>query len=566
MILMKKKRILILMSILCFSVFANAQQESKLKMWYHADPLTDTLNGISLKQAYDIVKGKRPEPIIVAVIDSGIDTTQEDLKNVLWTNPGEIPGNGIDDDKNGYVDDVHGWNFLGNKNGTNLVKGGSEKARVYYKFKDAFDGKDVDTTTLSAIEKWHYHEWLGTKAEMAFDPQEQMEVTMLENIMKVLSKNDSIIKSDLQKDIYTTSDLENYNPTTEEARKAKNVYLTFFQQMGFESNSTNKDILDDLTDYINGKKENILEKTTAPPDYRALSIKDNYNDFNDRFYGNLDIMGPDPRHGTHCSGIIGAERNNGIGINGIANNVKIMTIRAVPDGDEYDKDIALSIIYAVNNGAKVINMSFGKGFSPEKYWVDSAVRYAASKDVLLVHAAGNDNENVDSFPNFPSPEMLFSNEKVNDFLTIGANGDARISTGNAIAPFSNYGAKTVDLFAPGVNIYSTLPGGNKYGNLSGTSMAAPVVSGIAALIRSYYPYLSAKQVIYALEQSVIPGTALTGKITIPGTDKEVNMFDLCVTGGEVNALNALKVADKLKPDNLNNPKDVGQKIKVKSKN
>ena len=191
--------------------------------------------------------------------------------------------------------------------------------------------------------------------------------------------------------------------------------------------------------------------------------------------------------------------------------------------------------------------------------MDSAVRYAQSKDVLLVHAAGNENENVDSIPNFPSPDLLFNNQKVSNYITIGANGDPAIGSGNTIAEFSNYGAKSVDLFAPGVNIYSTLPGGNKYGNLSGTSMAAPVVSGIAALIRSYYPHLSARQVIYALEKSVIPGTAMEGKITIPGTDKEVNMLDLCVTGGEVNALNALKIAAKLKPENLNNPKDTGQR-------
>ncbi len=559
MISMKQKRILFLMTFVCFALFANAQKEAKLKMWYQADPITDSLNGISLNQAYHFLNGKRPEPIIVAVIDSGIDTTQEDLKNMLWTNPKEIPGNGIDDDKNGYIDDVHGWNFLGNKNGTNLAKGGSEKARVYYEFKNDFDGKNLDTSTLSAIDKWHYKQWLFAANQMAVDPQEQMEITMLENVIRIIGKNDSILKTDLQKTEYTTEDLENYTPTTDEAKKAKNIYLNFFQQMGFDKSSTNKAIIDDLTDYTNGKKDGLEEKLNAPPDYRALYIKDNYQDFNDRFYGNPDIMGPDPKHGTHCSGIIGAQRDNGIGIDGIANNVKIMMIRAVPDGDEYDKDVALAIIYAVNNGAKVINMSFGKKISPEKYWVDSAVRYAQSKDVLLVHAAGNDNEDVDSIPNFPSPDLLFSNQKVSNYLTIGANGDPAVGSGNTIAEFSNYGAKSVDLFAPGVNIYSTLPGGNKYGNLSGTSMAAPVVSGIAALIRSYYPHLSARQVIYALEKSVIPGIVMDGKITVPGTDKEVNMLDLCVTGGEVNALNALKIAAKLKPENLNNPKDTGQR-------
>lgn len=541
--------------------FANAQQDTKIKMWYQADPVQDTLNGISLKQAYDFLKDKKPVPTIVAVLDSGVDTTQEDLKNMLWTNPKEIPGNGIDDDKNGYIDDVHGWNFLGNKNGTNLIKAGGENARVYYRFKNQFEGKNIDTSTLSSLDKWHYIQWKQAEREMAIGPQEQMEVTMLENVIAVLQKSDAILRIDMQKEEFNIDDLENYSATTDEAKKAKNVYLTVFKQMGFDAGSTNVSLMNDLSEYTKGKKEGLEAKLAPPPDYRALSIKDNYSDFSDRFYGNNDIMGSDPRHGTHCSGIIAAQRNNGVGIDGIAGipDVKIMMVRTVPDGDEYDKDVALAIIYAVNNGAKVISMSFGKKLSPEKPWVDSAIRYAESKDVLLVHAAGNDNEDVDTVPNFPSPEMLADKYKVNNFITVGASGDPRIADGNTIASFSNYGARSVDVFAPGVNIYSTLPGGNKYGNISGTSMAAPVVSGIATLIRAYYPFLSAKQVIYALEKSVVPGTALLGSITIPGTDVKTNMLDLAVSGGEVNALNALKIASTLKPDNLNNPKDTGQK-------
>ncbi|MBS1729808.1 MAG: S8 family serine peptidase [Bacteroidetes bacterium] len=563
MISTNKLKPIFLCSILWVATFAQAQETNKLKMWYQADRMEDTLNGISLKQAYEFLKNKQPASVIVAVLDSGIDTTQEDLKNMLWTNHYEIPGNGIDDDKNGYVDDIHGWNFLGNKNGTNLVTGGGENARVYYRFKNLFEGKNIDTNSLSTMDKWHYTEWKESEKEMAIDPKEQIEVTMLDNVITVLKKNDTILRSDMQKEEFNIDDLENFIPATDEAKKAKNVYLTVFKQMGFDPESTNISLMSDLEEYTKSKQDALNAKLAPPPDYRALTIKDDYNNFNDRFYGNNDIMGPDPRHGTHCSGIIAAQRGNGLGIDGIAGipEVKIMVVRTVPDGDEYDKDVALAIIYAVNNGAKVISMSFGKKFSPEKPWVDSAVRYAESRDVLLVHAAGNDNEDVDSVPNFPSPIMLSDHLKVSNFITVGACGDPRIADGNTIADFSNYGAKSVDVFAPGVNIYSTLPGGNKYGNLSGTSMAAPVVSGIAALIRAYYPYLSAKQVIYALEKSVVPGTALEGMITIPGTDKEVNMLDLSVSGGEVNAYNALKIASTLKPENLNNPKFTGQKGK-----
>lgn len=557
----KRVKTSMLCIVLFIATFANAQQDNKLKMWYQGDLVQDTLNGISLKQAYDFLKDKKPVSVIVAVLDSGIDTTQEDLKNMLWTNPKEIPGNGIDDDKNGYIDDVHGWNFLGNKNGTNLITGGGENARVYYRFKSLYEGKNLDTSSMSVLDKWHYVQWKKAENEMAVGPQEQMEVTMLENVIAVLKKNDAILRSDMQKEAFNIDDLEKYTPATDDAKKAKMVYLTVFKQMGFDPGSTDVSLLSDLEEYIKGKSEGLAAKLAPPPDYRALTIKDNYNDFNDRFYGNTDIMGPDPRHGTHCSGIIAAQRNNGIGIDGIAGipEVKIMMVRTVPGGDEYDKDVALAIIYAVNNGAKVISMSFGKKFSPDKPWVDSAVKYAESKDVLLVHAAGNDNEDVDSVSNFPSPEMLADKSKVNNFITVGASGDPRIGDGNTIADFSNYGAQNVDVFAPGVNIYSTLPGGNKYGEMSGTSFSAPVVCGIAALIRSYYPYLSAKQVIYALEKSVVPGTALLGKITVPGSDEAVNMLNLAVSGGEVNAYNALKIAATLKPDNLNNPKDTGQK-------
>jgi subtilisin family serine protease len=263
-------------------------------------------------------------------------------------------------------------------------------------------------------------------------------------------------------------------------------------------------------------------------------------------------MAGTPSHGTHCSGIIGAVRNNGVGMNGIADNVKIMMIRAVPDGDEHDKDIANAIRYAVDNGAQVISMSFGKSFSPQKMWVDDAVKYAASKDVLLVHAAGNDAKNIDSAYNFPNPVFIDGSGRATNFITVGASGDA--TNGGFTASFSNYGKNEVDVFAPGVNIYSTLPGGNKYGNFSGTSMAAPVVAGIAALIREYFPDLTAEQVKYAIENSVTP---ITEKVIVPGTGKGgvdeqlVNLSDISKTGGEVNAYNAVKLASTLKGEKNN---------------
>jgi cell wall-associated protease len=263
---------------------------------------------------------------------------------------------------------------------------------------------------------------------------------------------------------------------------------------------------------------------------------------NDRDYGNSDVMAGTPFHGTHCSGIIGAVSQNGIGINGIANNVRIMMVRAVPDGDEHDKDIANAIRYAVDNGAQVISMSFGKDFSPQKQWVDDAVRYAESKNVLLVHAAGNDAKDIDSTDNFPNPTYIDGKGRATNWITVGASGDPK--NGGITASFSNYGKKEVDVFAPGVQIYSTIPGpgGNNYGNASGTSMATPVVAGTAAFLLEYFPNLTAQQLKYVIEKSAQdPGT-----VKIPGSDNSVDMKELSTSGGIINAYEAAKLAYSLK--------------------
>ena len=521
--------------------------QTDIKNWYQLDPQKDSFYGISLQKTYDFLKGKTYKPVIVAVIDSGLDTTHEDLKKVMWLNTKEIPGNGIDDDGNGYIDDIHGWNFLGNKDGTNLKKENSESSRVYYRFKEKFDGKEIDTALLTEDEKWQYAEWVKASAQMGISPDEKMQVQMLDIICKSLKKNDQVIRTEMNKDEYTPEELEKFEPESQKGKQAKMGYITCLKMLSLEEDQTNKSLITDLEEYVQGKKQSIESKTTRPPDYRAEIIKDNYFDINDRFYGNNDIMGPEPMHGTHVSGIIAADRTNDMGVNGIADHVQIMMLRAVPDGDEYDKDIALAIKYAVDNGAKVINMSFGKSFSPEKKWVDEAVKYADSKDVLIVHASGNESHNVDSVDNFPNADLLTLNTKAQNFISVGASGDANVASGKIVADFSNYGKASVDVFAPGVKIYSTLPGGNQYGFLSGTSMSSPVVTGIAALIRSYYPLLSAKQVKYAIENSAENLTGNTA-VNVPGTERTVLINELCKTGGFVNADAAIELAATLKPE------------------
>jgi len=481
--------------------------------------------------------------VVVAVIDSGIDTTHEDLKPVLWTNKLEIPGNGKDDDKNGYTDDIHGWNFIGGKDGKNVGKDSYEAARVYYRFKEKFEKADFKASQLSGQDLTTFQTYQKAKSQLESQAKEAaMYVMILKDVVAKLPQADSILQLSMGKKQYTGDELQTYSNADPAISKARSTVLAFFQQTR-QMDNTNAGLIGDLIQFYEGEKSKLEAIEKAPSPYRAEVVKDNYDDKNDRFYGNNDIMGTDASHGTHVSGIIGAARNNNIGINGVANNVEIMTIRAVPDGDEHDKDIANAIRYAVDNGAWVINMSFGKSFSPEKKWVDEAVRYAEAKGVLLVHAAGNDAKNIDIEDNFPSMNEDGDTLKTfSNWINVGASG---AGLEDIVADFSNYGKREVHVFAPGVKIYSTIPGGNTYGDKDGTSMASPVVAGLASLILSYYPELSAAQVKRIIETSVVK---IPDSIAIkPGTeDEKVSFSTLCLNGGIVNAYEAILLASKTK--------------------
>jgi subtilisin family serine protease len=523
--------------------FVTLAQKSVPQGWHTMDKSKNGYYGISLDKAYELVKGKKSQTVIVAVIDSGIDTTHEDLKPVLWVNPKEIPGNGIDDDGNGYIDDVNGWNFLGNRDGMNVTEDSYEVHRVYHKHKDRFSR--ANPSTLTKEDQEVYAMW--KKAEKQVVGSEKgasaIEVLLLKRTFDAATKSDSILQKAMGKESYTGKELDAFKPATDEAKKAKSTFLYFFTANDMME-STNSAFLGDFKQYLAGEEKKAEAIDKAPKNYRGDIVKDNYSDFNDRSYGNNNLMVDleSAKHGTHVSGIIAAARNNGVGMDGIADNVKIMTLRAVPDGDEHDKDIALAIRYAVDNGAKIINMSFGKGFSPEKHWVDEAVKYAESKGVLLVHAAGNDGSNIDTTDNFPTP-VFKDRKKASNWITVGASGD--VNAGGLVAPFSNYGKKEVDVFAPGMFIYATVPGGNTYANLQGTSMASPVVAGTAAFLLSYFPNLTAQQLKYIIENSVVkPGL----KVTNPGTDAQVALNELSKTGGLLNAFEAVKMAQKISGD------------------
>jgi len=554
---MNKFYALLGLALLQGSVSIPQQKEDVPKDWHLSDRSQTGYYGISLDKAYDFVKGKKikSKTVVVAVIDSGIDTLHEDLKPVLWRNPKEIPGNGIDDDKNGYIDDVHGWNFIGGKDGRNVKKDSYEAARVYHNFKSKYDGKTIDESKLSKEDLEEYTTWKKAQKKIMGDEEGGgMDIAVLRRFASNLKKADSTLKIAMKKEVFTGEELKAFTPENADDKKAKGTMFGIMSQNG-GLEQTNKEFMEGLIGYVESQEGKELAKTQAPEQFRKNIVQDDETNVNDRSYGNNDIMAETSFHGTHCSGIIAAAWNDK-GVKGVASDVRIMTLRAVPDGDEHDKDIANAIRYAVDNGAQIVSMSFGKDFSPEKHWVDDAVRYAESKGVLLVHAAGNDAKNIDVEDNFPNPIYKDTKKKSSTFITVGASGDPK--NGGVTASFSNYGKSEVDVFAPGVQIYSTIPGGTTYGNASGTSMACPVVAGTAAFLLSHYPNLSARQLKDIIEKSSVK---LDEEVNKPGSEDKVKLSDISKTGGLLNAYEAIKLASTVKGERKT-PKATLPKTKV----
>ncbi len=508
--------------------------DAEMKRWPAMDLVKDTVPGMSVDRAYsEIIKNKKGEIVIVGVIDSGVDIDHEDLKNVLWTNSGEIAGNGIDDDNNGFIDDVHGWNFIGDIIGENM-----EYVRIMRKLGPKFEGKSE--SSISAADRKDFALYERAKAEYE---KELAEITQnqsrYEQMLAQLKPAHEAMVKKIGKDNYDLEDLQAIkNPSMEEQQQ-----IAMLSQMFNYADSVSEMLkeLEGGVKYFNGRLENNFNMTK---DFRGV-LGDNPDDITDNIYGDNNVAGPDPtrdnvKHGTHVAGIIAAQRNNAIGMDGVARNVQIMAVRAVPDGDEYDKDIALAIRYAVDNGAKILNTSFGKYYSPHADWVYDAIKYAASKDVLIVNAAGNDGLDLDTINVYPNDQIDSGTEMADSFLTVGALNYKYGS--ELVANFSNYGKINVDVFAPGVKIWSTTPL-NTYEYLQGTSMAAPEVAGVAAMIRSYYPKLSAKQVKQILMDS---GLTTNIKVVVGGEPSNTQPFSsISKSGKMVNMYNALIMADKM---------------------
>ncbi|CAM1334292.1 S8 family serine peptidase [Tenacibaculum aestuariivivum] len=489
--------------------------------WQHLDLATDTIPGMSVNKAYSFLKGKKSNTVIVAVVDTGTDFKHEDLVDVAWVNTKEISGNGIDDDKNGYVDDIHGWNFLGK----------SYKEHLEYE-RILMNPSITDAATVAEVK-----ELQKTKVEQAKKTKDRYGKLVI-----ACGESHKALVKYFAKPNYTKNEVAAINTTDEVLTNAKELatnMLGYFADFKEAKEYFEKGII---------KAQGVIEGNNLKTDYRTV-VGDNPYDINDKpGYGDANTGHSEKNeyHGSHVTGIIGATRNNNKGMDGVADNVKMMAVRSVSNGDEYDKDVALGIRYAVDNGAKIINTSFGKDFSPNKEWVYDAIKYAAKKDVLIVNAAGNDGKNIDIEKTFPNDAPDLVNEIADNVLTLGAMSSN--FNENLPASFSNYGKKNVDVFAPGVKVNSTTPD-NNYKRVSGTSMAAPSAAGVAALVRSYYPQLSASQVKHILMNS---GTKINFEVVKPGSQTRENpagnlvpFADLSVSGRVVNAYNAVKMADRM---------------------
>jgi cell wall-associated protease len=517
------KAFFILIQLLPFFVFAQTQKE-----WEHLDPEKNNVLGISTFRAYELLNGKKSNTVVVAIIDNGADLSHEDLQGQFWVNPGEIQGNGIDDDKNGYVDDIHGWNFLGNQKGENIKRENTELTRIYAKLRQKYG--NLSDSFIRKKEVVDYNKYL--KIKELYDKsvlEKKSELLGYQILLRKCLIADSLVKDYLKSNSYTQLDL----------LQLKDTSLI---------NISSRDLLLDLFSYdldvqkLSGMVINCQDdlETRLNPDYKIRKeiIGDNPDDLNDNIYGNNMVDAQNPYHGTGMAGTIAALYND-IGINGVAKNVKLMILRVLPNGDENDKDVALAIKYAVRNKADIISCSFGKSYSMHPEFVEQAIKIAEKDGVLIVHAAGNDGRNNDSISTYPTG-YYSKGERASNWINVGASTSE--DNQGIVAYFSNYGKKSVDVFAPGYEVPSCALG-NKYDLSSGTSTAAPVVAGVAAVLKSYFPKLTAKELKnIIIESAYIPKTT---RVKLPGNGKDyANFKDLSVSGGIVNLYNAIIVAQK----------------------
>jgi len=509
--------------------------DDELQNWQLTDPYKSHQPGMSVEHAYNTILRNLPATtVIVAVVDAGIDINHEDLKDIIWKNTDEIPNNGVDDDRNGYIDDINGWNFLGSKDGKIATGEQLELTRIVKKYRSMW--KDKSLSDIPAEDTLTYKMYVRAEKDYTsrMDALKPLEAR-LDGYKKLSEPMFKALRDYLKTEKLTPEAVKAIKTDDDAVKNAKAMYMK----------GLTPDYIDRFSHYVDGQLKYNLNL-----DFNGRIQGDDPDNYNDRDYGNPNVIPPsdDELHGTHVAGIIAAMRNNGKGGNGVADHVLIMPVRAVPDGDEYDKDIALAFRYAVDNGAKVINTSFGKYFSPHKEWVWDAIKYAEKHDVLIVNGVGNEGKNMDLYGDdmsYPNDGDKPGVEFADNFLNVGATSPN--FGANLVAPFSNYGKETVDVFSPGMKIYATVPY-SKYKHLQGTSMASPDVAGVAALIRSRFPKLTASEVKHVIMDS---GLAPQIEVIVPqeddyeGESKLMSFSELSKSGKMVNAYNALIMAKKL---------------------
>ena len=554
------KKVLIAAAFLASFSFAFAQdkmQNNDLKTWYHKDFSTTNVYGVNTNNAYKFLesKGLKPRTVVVGVLDSGVEVDHPGLINNMWKNPNEIPNNGIDDDKNGYVDDIYGWNFIGGKT-ADVDADNLEVTRMVKKYQPIFEGTDSAKNKANQA-KMPEEYAIYQKSKKLYDEKGSEAKQYYHYFSGFNNAIPSIVKT-LNGKTLTKENLAAIKPASQEDSRNLQILNSLVQDAG-NVGKTPKEVEELLRKEIEGALKHYESQATKHYnldfDPRAEIVGDNYDNYNEKHYGNNHYEGPDASHGTHVSGIIAGLPHGNEAQYGVAHKVaKIMTVRAVPDGDERDKDVANAIRYAVDNGAKILNMSFGKAVSPGKKHVWDAMKYAEKKGVLLVKAAGNENQNIGENEYFPTNFMKQSDEKpfVSNMIVVGASTN---NSQNLRARFSNYNGKMVDVFAPGQEIYSTVPDA-KYEYLQGTSMASPVVAGAAAVLWAYMPSLTPQQIKEALVKTVNKSTVNAN------VDSSANFDQISVAGGVIDLYKAAQYAY----DNFYNKKGVKANRKaVKSK-
>ena len=477
------------------------------KNWHNLDIEKDSVPGTSVERAYnELLNELKGKKVIVAVIDTGLDIDHKSLSENIWINKDEKL-NGKDDDNNGYIDDIHGWNYLGSSY-----------------------NETRDMTRILRDNKINNRKYNLVEEEIQKEIKNSNEqLNILNYYIQILDESKELLSDYLDNDNFSIQDVNNIETVDPKLNRAKNIYKDF-DFYGYTKEYLNEGI-DQYNDFIN-YHFNV--------EFNGRTTNDDIYDINDRNYGdnNINNTKESESHSTHVSGIISGNRKIEDGNKGINNLAEIMVLRAVPNGDEYDKDVALAIRYAVDNGAKIINGSFGKYFSSNPEWVIDAIRYASENDVLFIAGAGNESKDLDSLSNdnYPNDQYFNKAEFSDTFIKVGASSINLDE--NFTAYFSNYGKINVDIFAPGVDIYSSMPN-NKYKFQDGTSMASPVVAGIASLIMSYFPRLSAKKV-----KEIILESGIDIDLEIGNLGDKKNFNEYSKSGKLINAYNALILASK----------------------